>query len=52
MKSFPIRKEMDKVYRRYFKDPIQFWSDVLSERRGQITADELPKMHYDPIELE
>lgn len=46
------REEMDKIYRRFFKDPIQFWNDVLSEMRGQITASDLPKMNYDPIELE
>lgn len=46
------REEMDKVYRRFFKDPIQFWNDVLSEMRGQIDASDLPKMNYNPIELE
>jgi len=46
------REEMDKIYRRFFKDPIQFWNDVLSEMRGHITASDLPKMNYDPIELE
>ena len=46
------RKEMDKVYRRFFKDPIQFWNAVGSEMRGQVTAADLPKMTYNPIELE
>ncbi len=46
------RKEMDKIYRRFFKDPIQFWKDVRSELNGQITASDLPKMTYNPIELE
>jgi len=45
------REELDKVYRRYFKDPIQFWIDVRSQRVGQIEASDLPKMTYDPIEL-
>jgi len=46
------REEMDKLYRRYFNDPIQFWKDVRSELDGQITASDLPKMTYNPIELE
>jgi len=46
------REEMDKIYRRYFKDPIQFWKDIQSGINGQIDASDLPKMNYDPIELE
>lgn len=46
------REEMDKIYKRFFKDPIQFWNDILSEMRGQITAADLLKMSYKPIELE
>jgi len=46
------REEMDKIYRRFFKDPIQFWSEVRSELNGQIKASDLPKMTYNPIELE
>ena len=46
------REELDKIYRRFFKDPIQFWNEVGSEMRGQVTASDLPKMTYKPIELE
>jgi len=46
------REEMDKIYRRYFKDPIQFWKLTGSQADGQITASDIPKMIYDPIELE
>jgi len=46
------RKEMDKIYKRYFKDPIQFWNEVKSGMCGQVTASDLPKMTYNPIELE
>jgi len=46
------RKELDKIYRRFFKDPIQFWNKVGSGMRGQATASDLPKMTYNPIELE
>jgi GLPGLI family protein len=46
------RVELDKLYRRYFKDPIQFWIDVRSEMRGQIDAKDIPKLNYNPIELE
>ena len=46
------RKELDKIYKRYFKDPIRFWTQIGSEHLGQITASDLPKMTYNPIELE
>jgi len=46
------RLELDNLYKRYFKDPIQFWKDVRSERMGQWEAKDLPKMEYNPIELE
>jgi len=46
------RLELDKLYRRFFKDPIQFWRDVRSENMGQVEAKDLPKLNYNPIELE
>lgn len=46
------REEMDKIYRRYFKDPILFWNEIGSQNIGQVTASDLPKMTYNPIELE
>ena len=46
------RQEMANLYKRYFKDPIQFLKDVRSERAAQWEAKDLPKMEYNPIELE
>jgi GLPGLI family protein len=46
------RLDLDKIYRRFFKDPIQFWDEVGSEMRGVMTTSDLPKMTYNPIELE
>jgi GLPGLI family protein len=46
------REELDKLYRKLFKDPIQFWIDIRSEHMGQVTASDLLKMNYNPIELE
>jgi len=46
------RKEMYKIYARFFKDPIRFFSEVNSEMRGLIDAKNMLKLNYIPIELE
>jgi len=48
------RQQMDKIYRRYFKDPMQFWKDIHSKMVEDLsgTGIVIPKLTYNPIELE
>ena len=47
------RKEMSRIYARFFKDPIKFISEVSSEMKGMhLEKSPLPLVTYNPIELE
>ena len=48
------RQGMDKLYRRFFKDPIQFWKNIRSEFLNDVDISDIhiPKMIYNPIEFE
>jgi GLPGLI family protein len=48
------RQQMDKVYKRYSKDPMQFWKDIHSKMVEDLsgTGFVTPKLTYNPIELE
>jgi len=46
------RKEMYKIYARFFKDPIKFFHEVCPQYAGQVDAENMPKLNYIPIELE
>jgi len=46
------RKEMDKLYRRFLKDPIQFWKNIHSKMLNEVQLTFKPKWIYNPIELE
>ena len=46
------RQEMSKIYARFFKDPIKFFSEAGSDIIGMVDAKDIPKSNYNPIELE
>jgi GLPGLI family protein len=48
------RQQMDKIYRRFCKDPMQFWKDIHSKMVEDLsgTSTVIPKMNYNPLELE
>jgi len=46
------RKDLMKIYRRLFDDPDTFFKSVGSEMAGQHDPKDLPKLPYNPMELE